>query len=108
MAIIVKLWIFGYMKAFIFYFEETKFRFHLFLCEFDRFCLVDSNLFLKYIYSLIVFTNNITRTVASATHTAWGNLDELKQLFGNYRSFGNILIIFVIHTLLHVGKVSIR
>ena len=54
--------------------------------------------------------NNITRTVATATdtYTARGHSDGLKQLFGNYGSFGTILFIRVIYTLIHAGKVSIR
>ena len=57
-------------EDFYFYFEETKFFSSFISCAFDRFCLVDS----KSVFEICLFsgrkTNNITRTVATATDTA--------------------------------------
>ena len=62
---------YGYLDIgrLFFYFEETKFCSSFIFCEFDRFCLVDSKSVFEINKFLIVFTNNVTRAVATTIHT---------------------------------------
>ena len=63
-SVMVLLTIHTYLNHFIFILEKPNFVFHLFSVNLIDFVWLIQNLFLKYIYSLIVFTNNITRAVA--------------------------------------------
>ena len=95
----------GNTGKWIFCMKKLNFVFHLFFVNLIDFVFLIQIMFLEYLYSVVVLTSNINRSLATARDR---HSDRGKQLFGNDQSFGNILFIFIIYTFIHVGKVSIR